>query len=211
MNILLNDTQREKYNGTISEMTKICPELIARKIPEANVQQAFVYDQVMQLSIAGDRILCIGCFEDSAYESLLKTGWNLMAIDPLSNITRQNFTLNSFFNAYQNRNYNIIFSTSVIEHVEDDEQFIDQICKLLAPGGTAILTCDFKEGWKPGDDKPGEDYRLYTKHDLLGRLHKILTANDCSLVGDIDYEGEPDFTYGIHKYSFATYVFRKEK
>ncbi len=210
MNILLNDTQREKYKYIIELLTELCPKLIERKIARANVQQAFVYDMVYELAIKNDdwsNFLCVGCHEDTAYEALSKKHFRIGGIDPLSS----GMTLNDYFNFNNGKKlFNIIFSTSVIEHVEDDEQFIDQICKLLYPGGTAILTCDFKEGWKPSDDKPGEDYRLYTKHDLLGRLHKILTANNCSLVGDINYEGEPDFTYGIHKYSFATYVFRKQ-
>ncbi len=211
MNILLNDEQREKYKEVIESLAALCPELTQRKIARANIQQAFIYKMFYDLVVLGDNewenFLCVGCHEDTAYEALNGMDFKVHGIDPFSN----GITLDAYFKLKDGKKlFNIIFSTSVIEHVEDDEQFIDQICKLLYPGGTAILTCDFKEGWKPGDDKPGEDYRLYTKHDLLGRLHKILIANNCGLVGDINYEGEPDFTYGIHKYSFATYVFRKD-
>ena len=61
------------------------------------------------------------------------------------------------------QSFDIIISTSVIEHVEDDEKFIEDIAYLLKKGGYAILTCDFNDYYKKGDDIPDGDYRFYTK------------------------------------------------
>jgi hypothetical protein len=36
--------------------------------------------------------------------------------------------------------YDIVFSTSVIEHVPDDETFVADMVAMLAPGGYAVLT-----------------------------------------------------------------------
>lgn len=205
MNIILDNKQRDKYKSVIDELFYLCPEMMSRKINGANVQQAFMFDTVRNLSNKNSKLLCIGSFEDTACESLMKLGYNITAIDPVINTN-----LNDFFNKSKEK-YDLIFSTSVIEHVEDDELFIEQICKLLKNGGYGVLTCDFNDNYKNGDGKPGEDFRLYTKKDLLKRLNSVLNNNDCKIIGDVDYDSLPDFQYGIYKYSFATYNFIKNE
>lgn len=204
MNIILNDKQRDVYKDIIQELFELCPQTMSRKIPRANVQQAFVLDTVKKLSNKNDsKLLSVGAYEDTASEALVKLGYKVMEIDP--NI---NMDLNKFFHSTQNK-FDVILSTSVIEHVENDELFIDQICKLMKVGGYAVLTCDFNDAYLPNGPRPGEDYRLYTKHDLLVRLKLILDRNGCILEGVPDYDHAPDFQYGIYTYSFATYVFKR--
>src|SRR6185503_6174263 len=114
----------------------------------------------------------------------------VIGVDPVMNMS-----LDTFFKLTKDK-FDIIFSTSVIEHVKDDELFIEQICKLLKPEGYAILTCDFRDDYKEGDPKPVEDERLYTKHDLTVRLNNIAKQDGCEMIGEINYDGEPDFCYG---------------
>ncbi len=107
--------------------------------------------------------------------------------------------------------FDIIFSTSVIEHDPDDKSFIECIEGLLAPGGIAVITCDYKDGWKPGDPKPEVDARFYTKYDLEKRLPSYLLNSQ--LFDEPDWNcPNPDFNYlGKYQYTFATFVFRKNK
>lgn len=205
MNVLLNNAWREKLSPVVEELLLHCPETMSRKIKEANVQQGFTYLKTKEYSTERNRLLCVGSFADTAFEALQKQGYDIVGIDPAVNMS-----LNTFF--HQNHGlsyYDTIFSTSVLEHVEDDEQFIDQICKLLKVGGMGILTCDFKEGWMPGEPKPGEDVKLYTTYDLTERLNSVLERNKCQMVGEVNYSGEPDFCYGGVWYSFASYMFIK--
>lgn len=208
MNTILTDKYREEYKPVIQELFEHCPEMMSRKLELANVQQAHTFDMTRKLSTKDSKILCVGSFEDTACESLQALGYYVTGIDPAVNVG-----LNDFFEHNQQsispRKFDVIFSTSVIEHVPNDEEFIDQICKLLSPGGYGVLTCDFRDDYKEGDPKPGEDFRLFTKHDLLVRLNEVLVANNCSLVGEPDYDYPPDFWYGNYNYSFATYTFRK--
>lgn len=204
MNIILTDEKRKEYEGVVKELFALCPQTMSRKIARANVQQAFVLDMVRKLSTKNSKILAVGSYEDTASESLVKLGYQIKEIDP--NI---NMDLNKFFNSTQEK-YDVILSTSVIEHVENDEQFIDQICKLLVAGGYAVITCDFRNDYMPGQPKPTEDYRLYTKNDLLVRFKTILDSNNCVLEGTPDYDHPPDFQYQVYTYSFATYVFKKQ-
>lgn len=203
MNILLNNSERELYKEAIQELYTLCPETIKRKIKEANVQQGFMLDMVRKLCTKESRLLCVGSFEDTACESLLKLGYNVTPIDPSINTD-----LDGFFST-QPGLFDVVFSTSVIEHVQDDETFMDKICQLIKPGGYGVLTCDFNNSYVLGASKPSVDYRLYTKHDLLDRLHKILVKNNCKLYGDINYDGIPDFKFVYDIYSFATYTFVK--
>jgi len=77
----------------------------------------------------------------------------------------------------------------VIEHVKDDELFISQIRDLLGVGGVAILTMDFKNGYKDHNARPVEDYRLYTPEDILGRLVPLL--HNCELVDNCFWQRSP--------------------
>jgi hypothetical protein len=94
--------------------------------------------------------------------------------------------------------------------VENDELFITQIATLLKPGGTAILTCDYNDQCKPGDNIPREDFRLYTQRDFKERLLPLL--KNCSLVDTPQWDcPNPEFSYAGCLYTFATLVFRKNK
>lgn len=203
MNAILTDKYREEYKPVIQELFKHCPEMMSRKLELANVQQAHTFAKTREFANMQSNILCVGSFEDTAAETLIELGYNVVGIDPALNMD-----LTTFFNKTKEK-FDVIFSTSVIEHVPNDEQFIDQICKLLAPGGYGVLTCDFRNDYKEGDPKPGEDQRLYTKQDLLVRLYAVLIDNNCFLEGTPDYDYPPDFWYGHFNYSFATYTFRK--
>lgn len=207
MNYLLNDKMREFYKPAIDILFEECPTEMARKIPEANVQQAFVYSAVAEIADKSTSILSVGAYEDTAFLTLNRSGYNIFGIDPVWGHSLDDW----YWHGKGEHRYDIIFSTSVIEHVENDELFIEQICKMLKVGGIGILTCDFRDDYKEGDPKPGEDQRLYTTYDLCVRLSKILEDNGCKLTNEPDYSGEPDFTYGIYKYSFATFVFHKHK
>lgn len=215
-NKILNDTERERYKDVISELHLYCPETIKNKVPQANIQQAFVLDTVRGFSNNETSILCVGAYEDTASETLRKLEYNITEIDPLDSIWNPTnygnilkFDLNSFYINNQQKKYDVVFSTSVIEHVEDDELFIEQICKLLNDGGYGILTCDFNNDYKPGDRKPVVDYRLYTVEDFLSRFSKILNDNNCKIIEPYNWEGNPDFDNGQAIYSFATFVFKK--
>lgn len=207
-NRILDDYARIEYAGTISRLTGFTPEIMAKKIPRANVQQAFIFDAVRSFApkFANPKILCVGSFEDSAAVSLKHLGYAVEEIDPVIN----QLDLKGFYRlpTTKPRTYDIIFSTSVLEHVKDDEQFMMQMADLLAPGGIGILTCDFKEGYKVGDPVIAGDYRFYTKQDLLQRV--LAKLKDCTLVDSPQWDcSSPDFDLGGFKYTFATLVFRK--
>jgi SAM-dependent methyltransferase len=135
-------------------------------------------------------------------------GYTVDEIGPM-----MNYSLQEYFTkpTTQKNSYDIIFSTSVIEHDPDDESFIRCIPDLLVPGGMAIITCDYKDGWKPGESKPEVDARLYTKQDLRDRLLPLMS--NCRLVDEPQWDcPNPDFNYlGKCQYTFATFVVKRSR
>jgi len=201
LNRVLRDSDREELGPTIALMTDLCPETMSRKIPRANVQQAFVFNVVRGKSVPGTQVLAVGSYEDTAAESLGKLGYVVTEVDPMINETLASFS------DHADHLFSVIIATSVLEHVKDDEGFIRDICWLLEPGGYAVLTCDFKNGYVVGDALPAENERFYTKYDLETRLGTVIWGCDCNLLDMPSWEGEPDFSYGGCSYSFATLVF----
>ncbi|MEJ7913344.1 MAG: methyltransferase domain-containing protein, partial [Chitinophagaceae bacterium] len=209
-NCILDNDARVRYKTTIDFLSDNLPELIAKKIPEANVQQAFVMDTSVLLAakFSNAKILAVGSFEDTAVEGLKLLNYNISDIDPILNYDLQTFITKP---SVKSGMYDIIISTSVIEHVDDDEQFVKDIAYLLKIGGYAVLTCDYNDKYKKGDEIPSVDFRFYTMYDLKERLMKAIP--NCELIDEPQWECEnPDF-YLVEKYNytFASFVFRKIK
>jgi len=208
LNRVLDDQARALYAPVVEELFRLAPGMMARKIPAANVQQAFVFDTVRKI-LAGHRsprVLCVGAFEDTASAGVKGCGYAVEEIDPALN-----WDLDAFWRRPETRkgSYDVVFSTSVIEHVEDDELFVAQIADLLAPGGHAVLTCDFNDAYRPGDRVPQEDFRFYTARDLGERL--LARMPGCRLADrPVWGHGRPDFAYAGIPYMFASFVVRKD-
>ncbi len=207
-NRILDNEARIFYKDTVKNMFTLIPELMNKKIREANVQQAFVVNTVQKFlqDFDNPKILCVGSYDDTASSALKAKGHYITEIDPVIN-----YNLDTFCNlpSTKKQSYHIIFSTSVIEHVKNDELFIKQIVELLVPGGVAILTCDYNDQYEPGDSIPDVDHRLYTQIDFKQRLLPLL--KDCHLVDEPKWDcPNPDFVYaGKYLYTFATLVFQK--
>jgi SAM-dependent methyltransferase len=210
MNRILNNEARQRYFSTIKFIGDIAPEINKKKIAEANIQQAFVFDTAYRLSKANKsnaQLLSIGAFEDTAAIALKKIGFLIDEIDPVMNYDLGTFITKPNVKA---ESYDLIISTSVIEHVENDEQFVRDIEYLLKPGGVAIITCDYHNDYKKGDDIPDVDFRFYTQHDLQKRLMNAIP--NCSLLDQPDWDcKEYDFNLYHYNYTFASLVFSKNK
>lgn len=205
MNRILTDADREQYKDSIETMYTFVPEMTGNKIASALVQQAFVYQlALIYAPFDNPKILSAGSYQDTAAELLRYNGYAVYDVDPVINCD-----LRTFKNRTRNK-YDVIISTSVLEHTTNDEEFIADICDLLADGGVAILTCDFKDDWVAGQPVPYTSNRFYTKQDLEVRLPAVLAAHQCRLIGTPDYNDKDSFVWDGINYSFATFVFRKD-
>ncbi len=209
-NRILNNQARQLYAPAINKLNEFAPATMAKKISEANVQQAFIFDTVYRhlKNYSNPQLLCIGSYEDTASMSLQKLGCAVEEIDPMINYFLQDYITKP---TTLKNHYDIVFSTSVIEHDPDDKSFLECVEQLLAPGGLAVITCDYKDGWIPGQPKPEVDARFYTKKDMEQRMLSYMPQ--CELVDKGEWDcPNPDFYYlGKYNYTFATFTVRKKK
>ncbi len=210
LNRILNDNARALYAPTIDLLLKALPRTMDKKIARANVQQAFVFDTVFRnlVNYINPKLLCVGSYEDTASMLLIKMGYKIEEIDPMINYFLQEYYTKP---TTKKASYDIVFSTSVIEHDPDDKSFLECIEGLLAPGGIAVITCDYKDGWVLGEPKPEVDARFYTKKDMEERMLSYIPQCELVDMGDWDCPN-PDFFYlNKYQYTFASFVFRKKK
>jgi SAM-dependent methyltransferase len=147
------------------------------------------------------RILSVGCYDDTAWIALKQQGWDILGIDPVYNTNLEDYWQK------HDESFDIVFSTSVIEHVPDDFAFMAQCNDLIKPNGIGLLTCDYKEFPTPGDCIPGANERFYS----VNRLHALHDwIAPATLLDEPDWTGHPaDFHHAGHSYSFATMGWRK--
>ncbi len=143
-NRILSEKDKKQFSGIIEDMYKVLPEMMKRKIPGSEVQTAFAIDYLLNRS-KNKKVLCVGSYEDVTCVYLKTKGINIVEIDPVINYDLHTFKSNT------KDKFDIIFSVSVIEHVQDDELFIKDICELLNTGGVGLLTMDFLENQPTND------------------------------------------------------------
>ena len=208
-NTILDNNYREFYKSQIQQIYQISNKSTERKIPESLVQHAFILDTIYKhIHSSGNtpKILSIGSYEDSVTSCLKLLGYLVDTIDPILN-----YDLTTFMSkpTTQLGSYDIVFSTSVLEHVEEDEFFMNNMAKLLKSNGIGVITCDFKKDYKKGDPKLNIDFRFYTKNDLEKRI--IPNLVNCELLSNSNWDYiKPDFFHSGHNYSFASLAFRKK-
>jgi hypothetical protein len=207
-NIILDNEAREIYKPIIEQMWQLVPSILQKKIPEANVQQAFVLDSAIKLArkFPSPKILAVGSYEDSAVAVLKKLGYDVTETDPVLNYDLHTYMTKP---SAKGQKFDIVVSTSVIEHVPNDVEFCQDIAQVLNPNGIAIITCDYNDQYKPGDTIPAVDCRWYTQKDIKERL--MSSIPNCSLYdGPIWDCPHPDFVLvNKYTYTFASLVFQR--
>lgn len=207
MNRILDNSAREFYKSTIAQIYEIARASTDRKIPESLVQYAFILDTVYKKiqKLQKSKILSVGCFGDSTVICLRQLGYAIEGIDPVLN-----YDLNSFMTrpSTKLRSYDIVFSTSFLGRVKEDEIFMNNMVKLLKPGGLGLITCDFNKSYEFGGLNLPDNYRFYTEADFLERIIPVLDG--CELVGAHNWNyDKPDFSQAGFAYTLASLVFKK--
>lgn len=206
--LILQGESKPQY---VEEMWQLSPDWMNFKyerVPTAVYQQEVVYGLIRDLAKPDGRLLAVGSHSDPCAYALKNSGWHIDLVDPADNgidlaTAWQDET------HYPRGKYDVVFSNSVMEHVPDDLEFIQQICQYLAPGGYAFLTVDYKEGWRAGDPKPAPDCRLYSAESLAYVFSTI--PSGFTLLGQPRYFlSSPHFTFDSVTYGFALISFQRD-
>ncbi len=206
-NRVLTPRDRQRLRPAIDELTALCPEMMARKFPEAVFQNAYLFQQAKQIAKPDSRIILIGGYEDPIGPALQLLGHQVTISDPQIDGRDSNAVL---VDAIQSgTRYDLVISCSVIEHVEGDFEFVRVLYELLAPGGTALLSTDFRDGWHPGIAKPTPDVRLYSVERLRALAASL--PPDAFPDGHHWQPSSPYFHYDQSDYGFCSIVLRKSR
>src|SRR5262249_42933225 len=81
-NRVLTPDDREALRPAVAELTRLCPDIMAQKAPEAAFQNAFVYEQAKRGIRRADRVVVIGGFEDPVGPALRELGCDVEITDP---------------------------------------------------------------------------------------------------------------------------------
>ena len=210
-NRLLRDSDRASLQWVENYMNTLRPDMVARKIPRAHIQEVKMFLALLGLFENSETsYLCAGACEDTASACLRALGiGRLLEVDPCGSPMQYSMNLHEFL-ATVGGQYDVVFATSVLEHTRDDEEFVADVCSAIKPGGYGLLTCDFAEIWRPGQPVPVTGLRLYTTDDFTKRFFPILDKFGCKLCTNYDWCGDPDFEFSGCNYSFAAFSFRKE-
>jgi hypothetical protein len=206
-NRILDASASELYAPTVEYLYRCAPELMAKKIPAANIQQAFVLDTVLRHVRNRERapLLCVGSFEDTAAAAITANGYELDELDPLLNYDLATYMTRP---SCKRGAYGVVFATSVIEHVANDEKFVMYMEELLAVGGLGVLTCDFRDKAGLEERIPSADLRLYSDEDLRKRLIPKLERSE--LIDTPEWANAHSwFVHEGCRYTFAAVVFRR--
>lgn len=202
-NRLLNKMSVGEFTREIEFFREVCPDLIAKKNKDALSQYALFLKYLVskKIQLSELKILCIGSYEDLLTLTLKRLGVFVEEVDP--NI---NFTLEEFISkpTEKDKKYDIIFSISVLEHVEDDIEFLRTCEEKLSIGGVQFHTFDFLES---PEFIPSTHFRMYSRKSIS----LIDTALSRSrMYGAQDYSNARyDFFYNQLHYCFASIFFER--
>lgn len=112
-------------------------------------QRLFKAYVVAEPFVKGD-VLEVGCGEGRGIEVLTKSARTFTAVDKIQSViaTLQGKYPEATFlsmnipplQGLDDNRYDIVVSFQVIEHIEDDALFLNEIHRVLKPGGTALIT-----------------------------------------------------------------------
>lgn len=123
-----------------------------REFPRTS--KLFTLDMV-SAALPGQNILDVGCGTGLNAEALKEKGYDVHGVD-ISPVAIDQFTERGFKGKacnileglpYPDNTFDFVFSSEVIEHVDDTEKFLSEIFRVMKPGGKLVLSTPNSAFW----------------------------------------------------------------
>lgn len=126
-------------------------EITSAKIASDNpIHQRLKYAYIRAADFIQGDVLDIGCGEGRGMDLLMEHASTFTAVDKnrlvLENL-REKYPLAEFIEAnipplsmFEDESFDTVVTFQVIEHIEDDVKFVEEISRVLRPGGKAVIT-----------------------------------------------------------------------
>lgn len=201
INRILTQEYFQSIKEYLEKLNQYSSDVMSRKIPNSLVQHCHILKFILEEIPKTSRILCVGSYEDPIVDVLRALEYSVVDIDPMTNVSLEEFVQTN------EEKFDLVFSTSVIEHVPDDLTFLLNIKKCMAPYGKAILTCDFKSNWLNDQPVPTTSLRFYNDYYIKSLLEKTKV----SPIDDPEWsDSVEDFQWEGINYTFACFGFKNE-
>ena len=125
-------------------------EIASAEIPSDNpIHQRLLSAYQFAKPYIKGHLLELGCGEGRGVELLAPLAKSYLGVDKIERVIEQlkdRFPDYSFLSdifppfSFEDNQFDSIVSFQVIEHIRKDEEFIKEICRVLKPGGTALIT-----------------------------------------------------------------------
>ncbi len=126
-------------------------EITSENIPSDNpIHQRLLKAYVAAEAYVFGDVLEVGCGEGRGIELIINKATSYTALDKIESaltVLRKKYPNGEFisgnippFAGINDNAYDRLFSFQVIEHIQDDGAFLQEIHRVLKPGGTALLT-----------------------------------------------------------------------
>jgi ubiquinone/menaquinone biosynthesis C-methylase UbiE len=166
-------------------------------------------------------ILDIGSYASEIIVSLHKVGYtNLTGADLNPDLKKMPYqdsihyeTTNFMHTKFSDASFKAITSISVIEHGFDGQALLQEVSRLLQPGGFFIASFDY---WPEKIDTTGikffgMDWKIFSKQDVADFIEQA-AGYGLAPVGELHYDGqETPIECGGKKYTFGWLVLEKTK
>jgi SAM-dependent methyltransferase len=126
-------------------------EITSENIPSDNpIHQRLLKAYVAAEPYVFDAVLEVGCGEGRGIDLIINQAKSYVALDKIESalsVLRKKYPQGKFisgnippFAGIENNSFDRVFSFQVIEHIQNDYSFLQEIHRVLRPGGIALLT-----------------------------------------------------------------------
>jgi 2-polyprenyl-3-methyl-5-hydroxy-6-metoxy-1,4-benzoquinol methylase len=144
--------------------------------------------QVTKRMITPGKILDIGCATGVFLNEMMKSGWDCYGVEPNSDAAsyaKTHFNLNVHVGTllesdFEENSFDTVTMWEVLEHIDDTDQYIEEIIRVLRPGGKFIISLPNADSWEKcifgqywiGWEVP-RHYLTFTRKSLIKYIRKF--------------------------------------
>lgn len=144
-------------------------------------------------TVTGKKVLDLGCGDGALAGLLVKAGGEVVGVDPNQvalGLARQQFSRHGLRAEFYTETSNLPSSyfdaavcTEVIEHVVDPRNVLEELRRMLKPGGIAVVSTPIRLTEKPLDQEHVREYFPWEFHRLCAAYFEVLEVRQEIPVG----------------------------